>query len=151
MCEASLKPVPPVPRQRPLRNTSPMHSKRLARPFLAALLVVVATSAAPAEASTAKHGVKARLSHGTLVVAGNGKPNRVTLRLKRGHPGTLQVDVGANGSPDFSFDRKRFTRIALEGGGGNDALAVDEAHGVFTTKERTAIDGGTGSDTITGG
>src|SRR4051812_48346552 len=128
-----------------------MHIERPTRLLLTAVLIVAAGSAAPAEASKAKHGVKARLSHGTLVVAGNGKPNRVTLRLRRGHPGTLQVDAGANGSPDFSFDRKRFTRIALEGGGGNDALAVDEADGVFTTKERTAIDGGTGSDTITGG
>src|SRR4051794_12282162 len=128
-----------------------MHIKRPRRALLAAVLVVAATSAAPAAASPAKHGVKARLSHGTLVVAGNGKPNKVTLRLRRGQPGTLQVDVGANGSPDFSFDRKRFTRIVLEGGGGNDALAVDETRGVFTTKERTAIDGGTGSDTITAG
>src|SRR4051794_15059774 len=128
-----------------------MHIKRPRRALLAAVLVVAATSAAPAAASPAKHGVKARLSHGTLVVAGNGKPNKVTLRLRRGHPGTLQVDVGANGSPDFSFDRKRFTRIVLEGGGGNDALAVDESRGVFTTQERTTIDGGAGSDTITGG
>src|SRR4051812_41609575 len=128
-----------------------MHIERPTRLLLTAVLIVAAGSAAPAEASKAKHGVKARLSHGTLVVAGNDKPNKVTLRLRRGHPGTLQVDVGANGSPDFSFDRKRFTRIVLEGGGGNDALAVDEGRGVFTTKERTTIDGGTGSDTITGG
>ena len=126
-----------------------MHFKRPIR--LLAAVLVVAASAAPADASTAKHGVKARVSHGTLVVAGNGKANKVTLRLRRGHPGTLRVDVGANGSPDFSFDRRRFTRIVLSGGGGNDALAVDEGHGVFTAKERTAIEGGAGSDAITGG
>jgi Ca2+-binding RTX toxin-like protein len=115
------------------------------RPLVAVLLALPLVAAAPAAASTTKHRVKAKLSHRTLVVAGNGQPNKITLRLRRNHAGTLQVDAGSNGSADFSFDRRRFDKIVASGGGGNDIVTIDEFHGAFTRTERTTLKGGQGA------
>ena len=61
------------------------------------------------------------------------------------------VDVGDNGSPNFTFLRNRFTRIVVKGGLGNDRLRIDESRGAFTNTERTTLNGGPGADTLIGG
>jgi hypothetical protein len=93
---------------------------RLCQALLVALLVLVA-GAAPADAG-AKHGVSAKVAHRTLTISGNGRANKITLRV--GH-GALQVDVGSNGSTDFTFKRTRVSRIVVRGGRGADTLRVD--------------------------
>ena len=57
-------------------------------------------------ASTHKvQGVRAKLTHdGTLEVKGGDRDNALALRL--GDRTQVQVDVGDDGSADFSFARK---------------------------------------------
>jgi hypothetical protein len=130
----------------------PAPTPRSRRAAFAALLALLLLSAGAAQAhAKARHGVSARVAHKTLTVRGNGRANRITLRLGRHARNTLQVDVGSNGSADFSFDRGRFGKIALAGGGGNDALRIDERNGAFTGNERTTIDGQGGNDVLSGG
>ena len=58
-------------------------------------------------------------------------------RLKCGSPGILQVDVGANGSVEFSFACSRVAAVVVNAGGGNDTVTIDELCHVFTTTELT--------------
>jgi Ca2+-binding RTX toxin-like protein len=99
-----------------------------------------------AEAQTA---VTASVSRGTLTVTGSAPGERIALRAASG--GRLVVDVGDNGSPNFTFLRSRFTRIVVSGGLGNDRLRIDESKGAFTNTERTTLNGGPGNDTLIGG
>jgi Ca2+-binding RTX toxin-like protein len=110
----------------------------------AAALVVVLGPAAVANAA-----VTASVSGGTLRVNGGGAGERIALRAASG--GRLAVDVGDNGSANFTFRRSSFTRIVVNGAGGNDRLRVDESRGAFTNKEKTTLNGGSGADQLIGG
>ncbi len=94
---------------------------------------------------------KPKLKHGLLMIEGTDASDRIVLRLQAGRPDVLQVDVGDDGSPDFSFSRADIARIAVEAGAGDDVVRVDESNGAFTDSIPTTIDGGDGNDTITGG
>ena len=52
---------------------------------------------------------------------------------------------------NFSFLRSTFTKIVVNGGGGNDRLRVNEAGGAFTNTEKTTFNGGPGADQLIGG
>jgi hypothetical protein len=110
--------------------------------FLAASLGLAASEADAAYA--------AQVQNGALTITGDLASDKLVLRLQQGAPGTLQVDVGADGSADFSFDRSTLTQIAVVAGPGADEVTIDESGGVFTD-ETIHIDGGTGGDTLRGG
>ncbi len=93
----------------------------------------------------------ATLTRGVLAIQGTNGRDRLALRVQAGKPGTIQVDVGDNGSPDFSFTRASIARIAVDARAGDDSVRLDERNGVFTDKIPTTIDGGPGNDAITGG
>ena len=128
----------------PLKN---LGATRLAAAMLifAAVVTIVAIAAAPAKAAPAK------LTHGVLTITGTNGSDEIALRLRAAHPGILQVDLGDDGSADFSFKRKRVRRIVLNGRGGADVLRIDEANGVFTNTIPTKINGQDGDDTLIGG
>jgi Ca2+-binding RTX toxin-like protein len=113
-----------------------------------------ATEAKPPKQSakkpTKKPKVKASIRRGQLNVLGTKGNDRITLRLKPGDRSRLQVDVGSNGSADFTFKRKAFSRIIAHGGTGADALSVNESFGVFVNTEATTLFGDAGSDTVVG-
>jgi Ca2+-binding RTX toxin-like protein len=92
-----------------------------------------------------------QLKHGVLTIKGTRASDKITLRLKASDPGVLEVDVGDDSVPDFSFSRASMTRIAVNAGRGNDAIRVDDTNGAFTDVIPTTIDGGAGNDTIAGG
>ena len=92
-----------------------------------------------------------KLKAGTLTIKGTNAGERIALRLAMGDPGVLQVDVGDDGSADFSFARADVAKIALDARGGNDAVRIDESNGVFTDSIPTTIDGGNGNDNLAGG
>ena len=102
-------------------------------------------------ADRAQAAYSAQVNNGTLTLTGNGASDQLALRLQTGVPTTLQVDVGDNGSADFSFDRAAFDRIVVNAGGGNDRVRIDETNGVFTDTEETSINGQNGHDTLLGG
>jgi hypothetical protein len=131
--------------------------------LLAALVVAVPSSAHKhkvhysrkdkADASD-KHeagGVRAKLKHGTLEVKGSRRADTIALRLNAGDPGQIQVDVGDDGSADFSFARNLVVAISVKAGDGDDAVRVDDVNGSFTDSIRTTIDGQDGDDSLTGG
>ena len=96
-------------------------------------------------------GVRAVLQHGTLQVKGGDQANIVALRLKSGDPSVLQVDVGNDGSPNFSFARADVEAINVKMGDGNDTVRVDDSNGAVDAGIPTTIAGGDGNDSLTGG
>jgi hypothetical protein len=79
--------------------------------WLATVVVVVAGIAAgAAQGSYGPRFKEPKLKDGVLIVTGTKASEKIALRLQAGVPGTLQVDVGDDGSPDFSFDRARSRR-----------------------------------------
>ena len=121
--------------------------RRLGLALAAATTLTIALAvAAPAQAA-----YKAKITAGTLTLTGNAKSDRLTLRLKKGAPGILQVDVGSNGSADFAFARRLFTTIRVNAGGGNDTVTIVDKYGAFTTEEATELFGGAGNDKLNGG
>ncbi len=119
------------------------------------LNAVIATSASGAAllgvgATPALASYKAQVQGGTLQITGNGASDKLALHLDPNNPNVLQLDVGEDGTADFSFDRSTFDSINVDAGGGNDDVRVDDSFGSFATQPVT-IDGGSGDDTLTGG
>ena len=122
--------------------------------FAAALLLLPAALIAPAGASAGggkAAGVRAELAGGTLNVDGGDRPNTVALRLKAGDENQIQIDVGDNGSPDFTFARNDVDAISVKMGNGRDSVRVDDTNGGFTNSIPTTVAGGNGGDTLDGG
>jgi Ca2+-binding RTX toxin-like protein len=92
-----------------------------------------------------------KFKHGDLTINGTRASDKITLRLQAGQPNILQVDVGDDGSADFSFRRERVARIAVDARAGDDLVRIDESNGAFTDSIPTTLAGGDGSDTIAGG
>jgi hypothetical protein len=88
-------------------------------------LTAVALSAWP-EAAGAAAGVSASIKKGVLTVTGTTAAEAIALRLRAGDPNTLEVDVAADGSADFAFDRRRFQAIEVDGRGGDDNIRLDQ-------------------------
>jgi Ca2+-binding RTX toxin-like protein len=101
-------------------------------------------------AESALAAYTANVQHGTLQITGDHASDRLALRLAAGDPNTLQVDVGDDGTADFSFNRRTFTAIHVQGGAGNDQIRIDQSNGAFTD-EAVTLDGGSGNDTLIGG
>ena len=135
-------------------------SRRIARTALAAGLVTggLAASAQAAHPHTAAHAhyrphsrVSVQVRHHTLTITGTARSDKLALRLRAGDPRRLQVDVGDDGSADFTVRRRRFDRIVVNAGSGNDQVRIDESNGTFTTATPTQINGQAGDDTLLGG
>jgi hypothetical protein len=114
---------------------------------LAALVVPAGASAKPDKVD----GVRAQVKRGTLDVKGGDRDDAVALRLRAGDPNTVQVDVGDDGSADFSFARGDLAAIMVSTGDGDDSARIDDANGAFTNAIPTTIAGGDGNDSLEGG
>jgi Ca2+-binding RTX toxin-like protein len=110
--------------------------------FFAALLGLAADRATAA--------YTANVDAGTLKIIGDSASDRLTLQLAPGAPGILQVDVGSDGTADFSFDRSTFTAIEVRGRRGDDEIRVNQSFGTFADEALT-MNGGSGNDTLLGG
>jgi len=93
----------------------------------------------------------ARLYDGLLAVEGTNAGDRLAIRLQAGDPTILQVDLGDDGSAEFSIPRAEVERLSVDGGNGDDSVRIDESNGVFTDAIPTTIDGGNGNDRLVGG
>jgi Ca2+-binding RTX toxin-like protein len=153
-----------------MRNFIRLNDSRAVRPALLAVSAVAAIAAVGGTAGTAAghitpahHAHKAsqvrkeaafnapQLAQGELTVEGTNGNDRLALRLQSGNPAILQVDVGDDGSADFTFARADIAKISVDGGNGDDVVRIDESNGVFTDTIATTIDGGNGDDNLVGG
>jgi hypothetical protein len=107
----------------------------------ACLTALFGVVAAPADAA-----YKAQVQSGTLVITGDAASDKLSLDLGP-DLNTLAVDVGEDGTTDFSFNRSTFSAIDIEAGGGNDDVRI------LTQVDlgNVTINGGAGDDTIVGG
>src|SRR5690349_22923057 len=82
-------------------------------------VAAVASALVPAQpAARPQHDAgpaHARLEHGTLRVRGSEENDAIALRLAPGDSTVVQVDLGDDGSADFSFPRAQIERITVEG------------------------------------
>jgi Ca2+-binding RTX toxin-like protein len=108
----------------------------LAGLFLAALLTFAAH---PANAA-----VTARVQAGTLKIVGDDAGDKLLLALAS--PTAVAVDVGEDGTADFTFDRSTFSAINIQAGGGDDEVRI-----LNGLTEPVTINGGAGNDTLIGG
>jgi hypothetical protein len=152
--------------------TSPTSNSWRRRLYLTAAVGAIALPAlaAASQSSASNHkvdGVRAKIKHGTpnpkggdhgakinngtLSVKGGDHGDAIALRLKAGDPSRIQVDVGDDGSADFTFARSDVSAIKVQGGDGNDSLRIDDANGAFTNTIPTTISGGDGNDSLQGG
>jgi hypothetical protein len=132
------------------RPKGPLHLMATATVAALALAALVV----PASASAKSHkvdGVRAQVKRGTLEVKGGDRDDAVALRLKAGDPNTVQVDIGDDGSADFSFARGDLSAITVKMGDGNDSARIDDANGAFTDAIPTTMAGGDGNDSLQGG
>ena len=97
------------------------------------------------------NGVRAVVVNGTLEVRGDDQNNSVALRLASGDASQLQVDVGNDGTADFTFPRAAVSAIDVRMGAGDDTVKIDDTNGPFTTSIPTTISDGPGNDNLTGG
>jgi RTX calcium-binding nonapeptide repeat (4 copies) len=154
-----------------MKNFIRLHDSRGVRPALLAASALAAIAAIGGTAGTAAgrgtapahNAYKAshlrkeanvkdpQLEQGELAIEGTNGNDRLALRLQAGNPAILQVDVGDDGSADFSFARAAIAKISVDGGNGDDVVRIDEGNGVFTDTIATTIDGGNGDDNLVGG
>jgi Ca2+-binding RTX toxin-like protein len=102
---------------------------------------VLGFAAAPADAA-----YKAQVQSGTLQIAGDAASDKLALQVSPVDQNTLLVDVGEDGTTDFSFNRSTFSAIDVEAGGGNDEVRLDP----FFDLGNVTVNGGGGDDTIIG-
>jgi hypothetical protein len=140
-----------------MRNLIRRKASHTLRPRRLAASAVVAVTAVAAgivagQGSAAPAGfAPPRLEHGVLRIKGTEASDKIALRLQAGEAAVLQVDVGDDGSADFSFDRNEIASIAVHARPGDDLVRIDEGNGVFTDSIPTTIDGGAGDDLLVGG
>src|SRR5262249_28263644 len=87
-------------------------------------------------------------ANGVLTVDGTKGNDTIAVRVSPADPGVIAVDVGDDGTADFSFDRAAVTAIAINAGAGNDTVRIDDSGGVVGVP--ATIDGGSGDDKLTG-
>ena len=129
----------------PLHVQASHRSRRGPRALLVGALLIASLSIA----SEADAAVIASVRNGTLTVRGGDASERIALR--GGGSGRLVVDVGDNGSADFTFRRNLFTKIVVNAGAGADRIRINESRGVFTNTEATTLNGQAGNDVVLGG
>ncbi|HET7048858.1 MAG TPA: calcium-binding protein [Solirubrobacteraceae bacterium] len=106
----------------------------------ASSLALFGIAANPAFAS-----YKAQVQNGVLQITGDAASDKLAL-VPNGT--ALAVDVGEDGTVDFSFDSSTFSSINVQAGDGDDT--VDASNGLAGFGHLT-INGGPGNDTIRGG
>src|SRR5690242_4641315 len=117
-----------------MQMRSPITPGRPLRLISTAAVLGLAALASPAISSANDHGnhhkvqdVRARLVNGTLEVKGGPRDDAVALRL--GDRTQVQVDVGDDGSADFTFARIDLRAIDVNMGNGDDAVRIDDTNG----------------------
>lgn len=102
----------------------------------------VGVAAALAFAAPAMASYTATLDGTTVRLAGDGASDKVVLVADATN---LVIDVGQDGTVDFTFPRTAFTAVSVTAGGGDDEVRIQGLLPGVT------VDGGTGDDALLGG
>src|SRR3954454_5037299 len=120
-----------------------IHSERIGRRSLVATAVGLAFLGFTASQAAASY--TASVQGTTLEVKGDKASDK--LALVPASATTLALDVGADGTIDFEFDRSTFDKVHVNAGDGDDEVTV--AHRV--ADETFTLEGGAGDDRLIGG
>jgi Ca2+-binding RTX toxin-like protein len=96
-------------------------------------------------ASPALADYKAKVQNGTLQINGDHASDKLVVSADAT---TLFVDVGADGTTDFSFARSSVNAINISAGAGDDEVTIQNMVNATTP---ITIDGGAGDDRLIGG
>ncbi len=124
---------------------------RMAKLMLAASLGAASVGVAATRADATTFFPRPFVAFGTLFVFGSNGPDTIALRVGADDTSVLRVDIGDDGTSDFTVNRSHFNRIAVLGFGGDDRIRVDESQVTFTDLSPTLMFGGGGNDTLLGG
>jgi len=126
-----------------------LKGSRGARVIASAVAVSVAIAVAAGIGAAQAHAassVRAKLEHGALRMTGGDASDKIALRLSAASSEVLEVDVGDDGSAEFSFERADITQIVVNGGDGDDLVRFDETSGAVNAGIATTLRGGEGDD-----
>ena len=105
-----------------------------------ASLAATLALAAPASAATS-----VQIDDGTLQITGDSANNKIALFNQAA---SIAIDLGADGTAEFTADRTAFTKVEVKGGNGDDELTVANAGGALDLP--ITLDGGNGNDSLRG-
>jgi RTX calcium-binding nonapeptide repeat (4 copies) len=131
--------------------TSRWRLRLIATAGVVTLAALVAPAGVSANSNAKPERVRAQIERGTLEVKGTSRADALAIRLKPGDPNRVEVDVGDDGSGEFSFARKNLSAINVRIARGDDSVRIDDANGPFTDAIPTTIAGGAGDDSLEGG
>jgi hypothetical protein len=126
-------------------------ASRLAKVIVAATLGAASVGIATTSASATSFFPRPIAAFGTLFVFGSNGPDTIALRVGADDPTVVRMDVGDDGTTEFTIRRSTFTRITIFGFGGDDRVRIDESQVTFTDVSPTLMFGGAGNDTLLGG
>ena len=101
-------------------NAATVRGRRRLLALVALALALLATTLG-LDADRASAAYSARVKARTLIISGNSASDKLVLIASST---TVALDVGANGTADYTFERDAFTAIDVDAGGGNDEVAV---------------------------
>src|SRR3954465_7623587 len=104
-------------------GSSPDHPKRrrMSPHVLRGAAFGVGLAAALAFAAPAMASYSATVDGTTLRLAGDGASDKVALFTD---PTNVVIDVGEDGTADFTFARSAFTAVSVTAGGGDDEVRI---------------------------
>ena len=126
-------------------HTEPGGRRAIAAVVAAGACLAATLGFAANQADAAPTRLQAHVQAGTLEITGTARADNIGLRLAPGAPATLQVDVGVDGTPDFSFETATFSAINVRAGDGADRITGSAGLAPLL------IDGGRGKDFLVGG
>jgi Ca2+-binding RTX toxin-like protein len=117
----------------------------------APVLLALVTGALALGAGQADAAITQSVQERTLTVTGDAAADRLALRIPAADPTKLQLDVGDDGTAEFTIPRSTVDAIRVLAGAGNDTVRVDDAALRAPASTPISIDGQAGADTLLGG
>jgi Ca2+-binding RTX toxin-like protein len=120
-------------------------SRHYSRRTVLAVAAASVAAAAGIAAAPAGAAYTAQVQDATLQINGDGASDTLALI---NNPTTFVLDVGEDGTADFTFDRNSFTGIDVRARGGDDR--IDVVRGGGATDKEITLEGGAGDDILRG-
>ncbi len=115
--------------------------------LIAAAAAVLAVPVLGLRAEPAFAAYAVQVKSGTLKITGDAASDKLGLEADTT---SVFIDVGDDGTPDFTVARSTFTAVVVNAGGGDDQIRLGNSGNGLSDKAVT-LNGGGGNDTILGG